>query len=325
MPEYVNCNLCGADDTRPIYALRDYRLRVDDRLWNLVQCRRCSLGYLNPRPTIEEIGRYYPGTYFGRRGGMTRRYSVQAEYLPEPPGDLLDIGAARGDFMEFVRRRGWNVTGIEPWTTENPHDLPIVHARFPEHCHLGSESFDVITAWAVFEHLHDPRSAFVEAARLLRPTGELIVQVPNFRSINSRYARFEDVPRHLTFFSPATLRRYATIAGLEVSAVHHTTNLHGGSGRGVLQLALTIGARGTVDDFFDFYRLHRRERFRARPVFAAVWTGVGAIERAVVNDWLVRSLRISGQIVVSMRVRSGDRRSAADRRHDGDLGVDAGV
>jgi len=319
MPEYVKCNLCGADDTRLIYALRDYRFRVDDTLWNLVQCRRCSLGYLNPRPTIDEIGRYYPGTYFGRRGSMTRRYSVQAEYLPEPPGELLDVGAARGDFMAFVRERGWNVAGIEPSTTENPHDLPILRARFPEECRLEPESFDVITAWAVFEHLHDPRSAFVEAARLLRPTGQLIVQVPNLRSINSRYARFEDVPRHLTFFSPTTLRGYAEIAGLEITAVHHTTNLHGGSGRGVLRLALTMGAGGTVDSFFDFYRLRRRERFRARPAFAAVWTGVGAIERAVLNDWLVRTLRISGQLVVSMRIRSGDRPSGREaRRHHGD-------
>lgn len=46
MPEHVNCNLCGADDTRLLYSLRDYRLRVNDLLWNLVQCRRCSLGYL---------------------------------------------------------------------------------------------------------------------------------------------------------------------------------------------------------------------------------------------------------------------------------------
>ena len=49
-----------------------------DELWNLVECRRCSLGYLNPRPTVDEIGRYYPEVYFARRTSMARRYALQA-------------------------------------------------------------------------------------------------------------------------------------------------------------------------------------------------------------------------------------------------------
>src|SRR4029079_258759 len=108
MPEIVTCNLCGADDALLLYTGRDYRLRVDDHVWNLVRCRVCGLGYLNPRPTMEEISAYYPESYFSHRGGVARRYARQATYVSGTPGDLLDIGAARGDFLASMRERGWN-------------------------------------------------------------------------------------------------------------------------------------------------------------------------------------------------------------------------
>lgn len=301
MPEHVTCNLCRADDARLLYSLRDYRLNVDDRLWNLVQCRRCSLGYLDPRPTVEEIDAYYPEGYFAHRGGMTRRYARQAAYIPGRAGDLLDIGAARGDFLSVMRDRGWEVTGIEPSTAENPHDLPIHRRRFPDEDLLDPESFDVITAWAVFEHLHDPRAAFGRAVELLRPGGTLIVQVPNLRSINARYARLEDIPRHLYFFNEKTLRSYGANAGVKLTRLVHTTDLYGGTGRGVSQLALTRLTGGSVDDFFAFYKTPRRKRFEKRPIFAAVWTAVGGVERLALSDWLVRTVRISGQVVAIFR------------------------
>jgi SAM-dependent methyltransferase len=296
--------------------LRDYRLRIDDVLWNIVQCRKCSLGYLNPRPTMTEIGRYYPASYFAHRGGTTKRYERQARYLDQVAGrDLLDIGAARGDFLHAMRARGWAVAGIEPWAKENPHNLTILDESFPDECSLPEESFDVVTAWAVFEHLHDPRKAFAQAARLLRPDGTLVLQVPNLRSINARLARLEDVPRHLYFFNPDTLRRYGLTAGLRLDRIVHTTDMYGGSGRGVLRLALTRATGGTQDEFFDFYRLARRERFRRRPVLASAWTAVGLLERVVISDRLVRAVRISGEVVALYRK---DARLTDARTSDGD-------
>jgi SAM-dependent methyltransferase len=301
VPEYVSCNLCGAADTRLLYRARDHRLRIDDRIWNLVQCRRCSLGYLNPRPTAAESGTYYPEAYFRPRAEMTRRYELEADYVRGTPGDLLDIGAARGDFMAVMRDRGWRVSGIEPWSSENPHDLHIRRQRFPEDCDLEPESFDVVTAWAVFEHLYDPLSAFRTAASLIRPGGRLIVQVPSLRSINARYARLEDIPRHLYFFSPTTLGRYADLSGLRVDVIHHTTELHGGSGRGVLRRLLVHALGGDDDAFFDFYALRRRQRFRAAPLRATAWTVTGALESVLLTDRLIRALRISGEVVAVMR------------------------
>jgi hypothetical protein len=97
MPEAVACNLCGLDDTRLLFRLRDYRFCVDELEWSVVRYRACGLGYLNPRPTAEENRRYYPEPYFSQRAAQTARYRRQAKYVPGELGRLLDIG------VEFVK------------------------------------------------------------------------------------------------------------------------------------------------------------------------------------------------------------------------------
>ena len=309
MPEHVSCNLCGADSPRELYRLRDYRLWVDDVEWPLVRCTRCGLGYLSPRPSRDEVGRYYPREYFEHRhlAGATERYRRQAAYVPGPPRRLLDVGTAGGGFLAVMRDAGWDVEGLEAAGEDrsgNPHGLVIHRGHFPDDSGLPPASFDVVTAWAVFEHLHDPKRAFHEVHRLLAPGGLLVLQVPNLRSIWARYARQEDVPRHLYFFSPPVLRAYGEACGLTLTRVVHTTDLFGGSGRGVLGLWLVRALGGSDADYFRLYRMPRGERFRRRPAAAAALAAVARLERVLLPDPLVRALRISGQIVALFEKRA---------------------
>jgi SAM-dependent methyltransferase len=302
MSEFTNCNLCGRADSKPLFRLRDYRLRVDDVEWSAVRCRGCGLGYLNPRPGLEEIARYYPPVYFQQRRNHSERYRRQAAYVPDHGGRLLDIGTASGDFPALMRERGWEVAGIEPSPDAgNPHGLTIYREPFPARCDLPPESWDVITAWAAFEHLRDPAQAFQVCARLLAPGGRLIVQVPNLRSVYSRWALQEDVPRHLYFFTEKTLKAYGDRVGLELEQFVHTTDLFGGSGRGILRLLLIRALGRSTADFFEIWKTRRRERFRRWPLLALAWSAAAIIESVLLADPVVRRLRISGQVVAIFR------------------------
>jgi SAM-dependent methyltransferase len=299
VPEEVTCNLCGGASRRSLYTLKDYRLFVDDIEWPVVQCRDCGLGYLNPRPTRGEIGRYYTEGYFAHRRQLTDRYRREAGFIGGPPGRLLDIGAARGDFLAVMKERGWEVEGIEPFPqATNPHGLPIHRTSFPEDSTLPDERFDVVTAWAVFEHLHDPKRAFIESARLLKPGGQLIIEVPNFRSIRARVARMEDVPRHLYFFSPQTLREYGNVGGLRLQTLKHVTDLFSGaSGREAIRYWAARALGKSTDDFYRIYRTPRSERFVTWPLTAIVLAASGLAGRILLPDWLVRTARLSGEVV----------------------------
>jgi SAM-dependent methyltransferase len=162
MPEHVSCNLCGGHEVKRLDSLGD-QFFVDDRMWNIVECRQCGLGYVNPGPTANEIAAYYPAACHNHRGAASTPYEREASYVPGGGGDLLDIGA-RGDFLAEMTSRGWNVVGIDPSEAENAHNLPIRRQRFPGECELPPASFDVITARAVFEHLHDPEPALEKCA-----------------------------------------------------------------------------------------------------------------------------------------------------------------
>jgi 2-polyprenyl-3-methyl-5-hydroxy-6-metoxy-1,4-benzoquinol methylase len=304
MPERSSCNLCGSSEQKLLYRLADYRLRIDDRVWSVVKCKECGLGYLSPRPTTTEIDAYYPAAYFNGRGGnnVRARYERQAAYVPATGTTLLDVGTGRGDFLLTMRARGWKVAGIEPSPAAgNPHGLEIHGLRFPEEAGVLSGPYDVITAWAVFEHLHDPLAAFRECCRLLRPGGHLIVQCPNLASVFGRFSRQEDVPRHLHFFSPKTLNLYGARTGLQLTRTIHTTSLFGGSGRGVLRLVLVRSLGRSTEDFFTILRSPRRERFSRWPVLSVPWTVVAAVEHVLLADRFVRAARLSGQIVATFK------------------------
>jgi len=73
--EYVPCNLCGGDDFQPLCVGSDRRFDLPGA-FPIVQCRRCGLIYLNPRPVGEALYRFYPvGQYYAYRP-ITRRDSV---------------------------------------------------------------------------------------------------------------------------------------------------------------------------------------------------------------------------------------------------------
>ena len=61
------------------------------------------------------------------------------------------------------------------------------------------------------------------------------------------------------------------------------------------------GLGGSDDDFFAFHALSRKMRFQKDALRATAWTLVGGLEELVLNDWLVRTLRVSGQLVVVLR------------------------
>ncbi len=120
-------------------------------------------------------------------------------------GAILDIGAGTGDFLAVAKQNGWSTTGIEP----SPKAKSIAITKgisFVENTtDLANHSFDVITMWHVLEHVPDLDFQIKELKRLLKPSGTLIVAVPNFKSFDAKhYGKFwaaYDVPIHFWHFS----------------------------------------------------------------------------------------------------------------------------
>lgn len=238
--EHIPCDLCGSEKYKVRYTKPDNWLRGTLYQFPVVECLDCGLVYVNPRPTLESMAAFYPADYHHGRDSeeFARRYTVQKTMLPDTSGKrVLDIGCARGDFLSYLLNTGsvFEPNGVDAFST-GVIDKRICFAN-DLFTRVGYESdyFDLIMAWAVFEHLHRPIEYFSEAAKVLRPQGHLIILVTNSESLYGQYAFSEDVPRHTYHYSKKTLVRYGEKVGLKLKAVEYRDDIFDGRGFGTFR------------------------------------------------------------------------------------------
>lgn len=115
---------------------------------------------------------------------------------------LLEVGCAKGWFLEAAAKRGVCVTGIEPEEANQriaaAKGFDVRLALFPEAA-AGTGPFDIIAFNDVFEHLPDPAAAIKAAADLLVPGGFAAMNIPSSYGILFRLAR---AARRLGFEAP---------------------------------------------------------------------------------------------------------------------------
>ena len=256
--EDVPCDLCSGRETRVCYKKPDSRRWVSLYEFPVVECAGCGLVYVNPRPTPSGMAPFYDEGYHEGRDTPRhrRRYARQLAFLP-PLEDqkILDIGCARGDFLAFVLERHPRVKahGVDAYSTGVRDERIAFRRKDLTECGFPGEEFDVVTSWAVFEHLHRPGLYFQEVRRILKPGGSFVFLVTNSESLWGRRAYGEDVPRHTYHYSAPVLRKYAEKHGFEVARIAFDDTIFDGRGRGTFKWLLTRAAGVTWPAF------HRRE------------------------------------------------------------------
>lgn len=243
----VPCNLCGGRETELLFTRRDVKFRTCEDEFRVVMCRRCRLAYVNPRPAEADIGKFYGEGYdpFVRRPRDAREVeALCAGKAPlvegRRPGKLLDVGCAAGEFLQFMKGRGWEVRGVEKspsapdWFQLGICRGELAAAGFP------GDEFDLATMFEVIEHVYDPLAVLKDIHRVVKPGGELVVTTTNIRSIPTRFMKYDDVPRHLTLFSQATLTAMLEQAGFRDCRFEFSQRLNPASARGYLEWFWTL-------------------------------------------------------------------------------------
>ena len=177
-----------------------------------------------PKPSLEKLPSYYESEDYishtdGKRSLFERLYhfiknialknKVKLINAQSEKGKLLDIGAGTGDFLVVAKNDGWQTIGIEPSLKAKTIAINKGVNLADNISDLESNSFDVITMWHVLEHVPNLDEYIIELKRLLKPSGTIIIAVPNFKSFDAnfygRHWAAYDVPRHIWHFSKTTI------------------------------------------------------------------------------------------------------------------------
>ncbi|WP_081209469.1 class I SAM-dependent methyltransferase [Salegentibacter sediminis] len=181
---------------------------------------------LKTSPVPQNLAPYYESENYishtdSSKGITNKVYQLVKNYMLDQklnwiealksPGKLLDVGAGTGDFILSAKKRGWQVSGVEP--NKSARELAI-HKNLELKEGLSKfdgEKFDVICLWHVLEHIPDLEKEISRLKAMLKKNGILVIAVPNFKSYDAKYYRefwaAYDVPRHIWHFSQNGIKK----------------------------------------------------------------------------------------------------------------------
>ena len=250
------CPGCRGNRSQLRWRLGDRLFRTTDKQFGIQECPDCSLLFLWPVPPADELAGYYPSGYWAGDPHVTgdpsvngtglhrrvteayRRFMLRDHVrfvrgaiagqrrLGKSEVDLLDVGCGDGSFLAALGHRpcaGLDLSegGVRACLSRGLE----AHRGSPEENPFAATDrrFDVVTMFHFLEHVPAPDTTLAHVRPMLKPDGQLIVQVPNCASLQARWlGEFwtgYDVPRHLVNYSPATLEAVLERSGFGVVEV----------------------------------------------------------------------------------------------------------
>ncbi|TWU16980.1 class I SAM-dependent methyltransferase [Allorhodopirellula heiligendammensis] len=138
---------------------------------------------------------------------------------------ILEVGCGSGAFLNACRRRNLDAMGVELNKASVTHakqsGLDVFHGTISEFASAcAPESFDVVCAFQVLEHISDPLAFLTDAISKLKLGGILVIAVPNSDSFLGQQDNLLDIPpHHMLQWSEASIRFLTTLLPVNVSRI----------------------------------------------------------------------------------------------------------
>lgn len=126
----------------------------------------------------------------------------------------MDIGSGRGELAVALSHQGLHVTAVDDYSSEDlallPETVEWRATTFNEvELPLPENSYDLVYAKSVIEHLREPMWLLEEAKRLLRPGGTVLILTPDW---DRNQTRFYDDHTHVSPFTRPSMRNLLMLA-----------------------------------------------------------------------------------------------------------------
>ncbi|MBS1764021.1 MAG: class I SAM-dependent methyltransferase [Bacteroidetes bacterium] len=238
MEDLKGCPACESTNFREFISCKDFT--VSGEYFTVNQCVECGLKFTSPRPSEEEIGKYYQSPEYishtnksadgiGKLYTAVRQFAVYQKVnlirttVPQN-SEIIDLGAGNGYFVTQLISNGFKARGFEPSDDARKvakTDFNIDIEPLDDFQSVEAQSVNCITLWHVLEHIHSLKKTLNDIYSKLTAEGYLIIAVPNPESYDAKhYKAFwaaYDVPRHLYHFSPQSIIKLLSHSGFDLA------------------------------------------------------------------------------------------------------------
>jgi SAM-dependent methyltransferase len=251
----LKCHICNNVVNNILYEFREMMFGFRDK-FNYVECSKCKCIQITEIP--ENMIKFYPQEYysFSSFGKKYSRYNwrrlfniIRIEiylanlpvlkpislplwfnrkwlkpYIIKRDSNILDVGCGNGELLYKLYNLGFcKLTGIDPYITEEikEKNFRVLKGNLME----LDEKFDFIMLNHSFEHMKDPKESIQYMARLLNPSGVIMIRVP----ISDCYAWKKygvnwvqlDAPRHFFIHSIESISILCESANLKIDSIQY--------------------------------------------------------------------------------------------------------
>lgn len=261
-----NCPLCKSEliftvgDIQPdkitYYSTTQIYLLNRSELW---ECNQCKSSFTQNILTETDAVQLYSQGSSKERWTMlpfekskTSEVITKIKTLLSPNLKVLDVGCGSGNFLDFAKGYGCKTYGIE----YSRSSLDILNQRG----HLGfssleavSETFDLVTAFDVIEHLYDIPLFLKQCQSKLTPNGYIVLLTGDISCWSSQVTKsnwwYVKYPEHIVFPSKEYFAHYS-----QLEIVNWTTTKHAPLSKGeFLFLCLKAFIKTVLNNRYDGY------------------------------------------------------------------------
>ncbi len=215
------CRICGS---QAVLSSERFTSPINGLDYTLFKCKDCRSLFYNPDENSLDLQKLYDS--FTSRDNFPIEFTPNKKWQKEKKiveklllkeiTSILDVGCRTGDFLmhfpESVNRVGVEIAD-EFSIIAQKRGLKVYNENL-EHIQMP-EKFDVVTCYAILEHLVSPVIFLDSLSLLVKKGGILVIMIPTFQSVKPKFRKgfgkawhMNTPPEHLNFFSRFYLDNY---------------------------------------------------------------------------------------------------------------------
>jgi SAM-dependent methyltransferase len=233
----MKCKFC---DSSRCSVIKKVQSSYNQQIYDLFSCQSCGSYFFDDQQHNTSLKEFYNeiseagenvSLKFGPSGKWLKQVTIIKKLLKKTPDSVLDVGCRTGDFLMHFEK-DTRCEGVEL----SEHSAKIGEQRgltiyndFLEKIDFRKK-YDVVSAYAIMEHLKSPLEFIDKLNGIINPAGLLIILIPTHQCLKRKWMDFFNnrwhmysPPEHLNFYSRQFLDKYLLDKGFRLRKRFYTT------------------------------------------------------------------------------------------------------